>query len=474
MKAALIPDYLKMRLTELPDKPGIYLFKDDSGKPIYIGKAVSIRKRVLSHFRNFGESFSKAGLMLQEVRRIDYIETPNEAEALLLEAGFVKENMPKYNAMLKDDKSYPYLKITNEKFPRLVITRGRKPDGGRYFGPYTSGFLLKKGLKILRKLFPMRTCHPMPKKVCLMYHIGQCKGPCVGEIGEKEYGEMVKELTYFLEGRRDALVRSLAKRMKEHSERREYEQAKVLYEQMLALSDVSHSPQPKIGEDILQNLQKALSLPAKPERIECFDISNIHGSEAVGSMSVFVHAKPARKEYRHFRIKTVQGIDDYQMMKEVIRRRYSGSLSGKTPMPDLILIDGGKGHLSAAKSELDALGLEKQAIISIAKQHEHLFSPDRPAPYVFSQSSPFLQLLMHLRNEAHRFAITYHRRLHRKEAVLSRLDTIEGVGPKTRDKLLKKVGSVRKIASLSEDELSAKGRISKGLAARILQSLKAP
>ncbi|HXV18442.1 MAG TPA: excinuclease ABC subunit UvrC [Candidatus Omnitrophota bacterium] len=462
---------MKERIAALPTGPGVYLFLNREKIPVYIGKAVSIKKRVQSHFRYFGESFTKEGVMLAEVRAIQTIETPTEAEALLLEASLVKESQPRYNQELKDDKSYPFLKITSEEFPRLLVVRGRKGDGAKYFGPYTSAHLLKKAVTMLRRLFPMRTCQPIPKKVCLMYHIGQCKGPCVGEIGKSEYGEIVKELGYFLEGRRDAMVRSLTKRMKEHSARKEYEKAKLLYEEIRALSSI-RVPTPKPSVNVLEGLKDLFSLKAPPKRIEGFDISNISGKEAVGSMVVFIDARPARSEYRRFRIQTVKGIDDYEMMREVVRRRYARLLEEKAPLPDLVLIDGGKGHLGAAKGVLDELGLDRLPILSIAKQHEHLYSPAKPGPTVLPQSSPILQLFQHIRDEAHRFAITYHRRLHKKEAMISVLDGIPGVGPATRDRLIKKFGSAKQIARHSEEELSSRGGVRPGLAARILQELR--
>ena len=414
----LIPDYLKQRISELPDKPGVYFFKDRGSEPVYIGKALSIRKRVMGHFRYFGEGFSKEGVMLGRVARIDFIETANEAEALLLEASLVKEIQPRYNQELKDDKSYPFLKITAEEYPRLVIVRGRKSDGGKYFGPYTDVRLLRQAVKMLRRQFPMRTCKKLPKKVCLMYHIGLCKGPCEGYQEKNSYMATVKELGNFLEGRRDAMVRSLSKRMKEYSAEKEYEKAKTLYEEIRALSAVPAVRAKREAGDVLAELKQALSLPEIPRRLECFDISNIQGREAVGSMVVFVDGKPSRGDYRRFRIKTVRGIDDYEMMREVVRRRYSRAVAEKQTMPDLIVIDGGKGHLAAAKKELDALNLQELPIVSLAKQHEHIFSPGRERPHVLPQSSQALQTIRHLRDEAHRFAITYHRKLHRKEAFL--------------------------------------------------------
>ncbi|MBI3252302.1 MAG: excinuclease ABC subunit UvrC [Candidatus Omnitrophica bacterium] len=407
---------IKPNFDGLPNGPGVYFFKDRHKKTIYIGKALSIRKRVRGHYRFFGEPFSKEGKLLRETSAIDFIETPNEAEALLLEASLVKEFLPKYNQELKDDKSYPFLKITAEEFPRLLITRARKPDGGKIFGPYTNVRLLRQAVRMLRREFPMRTCKQLPKKVCLMYHIGQCHAPCVGYIGKPAYDRIVKDLENFLLGRRDAVVKSLLRRMKQHAEKREYEKAKTLYEEIRALESV---PNPVLRDwpGVLRQLKEALGLSVIPERIECFDISNIFGEEAVGSMVVFVSGEPARSGYRRFRIRTVTGIDDYRMMREVVRRRYARLLNEKKTLPDLVVIDGGKGHLSAAKNVLDELGLKNLPVISIAKQHEHLFKPGREAPFIFPQSSPILQLVQRLRDEAHRFAIRYHRHLRKKEGL---------------------------------------------------------
>lgn len=413
-----ISETLKQRIQSLPGTSGVYLFLNREGAVVYIGKALSIKKRVGGHFRFFGESFSKEGKMLGEISRINFIETPSEAEALLLEASLVKEKLPKYNQELKDDKSYPFLKITGEEYPRLLITRKRKVDGSRYFGPYTDARLLREAVKMLRREFPLRTCKKLPKKVCLMFHLGLCGGPCEEKQTKADYLSTVKELEAFLEGRRSALVKALSRRMKEHSKKHEFEAAKILYDQIRALAMVpSGSAQKKAPADILSMTREVFCLSKSPLRIEGFDISNIAGKQSVGSMVVFIDARPARSEYRRFRIKTVQGIDDYRMMKEVITRRYAGSLSFKTPLPDLVLIDGGKGHLAAAKEALDALGLTTLPVVSIAKQHEHLFLPGRQTPIILPQSSPVLHLLQHLRDEAHRFAIRYHRGLRGKAAL---------------------------------------------------------
>ena len=306
-----------------------------------------------------------------------------------------------------------------------------------------------------------------------MYHIGQCRGPCVGAINRTSYLELVKELELFLEGRRDVLVKNLLRCMKEFSAKREYEKAKSVLQEIKALSAVPQLARPKdVSGHTLELLKESLHLPRLPLRIECFDISNISGKEAVGSMVVFENAEPSRNNYRRFRIKTVQGIDDYQMMREVVRRRYTRILSEKEVLPDLVVIDGGKGHLAAAKIELDALNLEDLPIISIAKQHEHLFSPNREKPHIFSLSSPLLQLIQHLRDEAHRFAITYHRRLHKKEAMVSVLDGIRGIGPKTKLKLLKKFGTISKIKALSEGQLIEIGGLGSKNAQNIIEALK--
>ncbi len=466
MRKYFIPDHLKRRIAELPEAPGVYFFKDKSGKAIYIGKAVSIRKRVSSHFRSHGEGVSKQSKMLSEIRRIDYLGTVSEAEALLLEAGLVRENMPKYNQLLKDDKSYPFLKISAEEFPRLLIVRARKADGSKYFGPYTNVHLLRQAVGFLKRLFPLRTCHPMPDKVCLMYHIGQCKGPCIQEINKEEYAKIVKELELFLGGRRDALVRNLMRQMKEYSAKREFENAQSTYDTVRALS-VAVGPSRAfaggIGQ-VLNDLAQILSLSKPPIHIEGFDISNLFGQEAVGSMVYFSNGSPARSQYRRFRVKTVSGINDYNMMREVVSRRYTRVLAEGLPLPDLVVIDGGKGHLAAAKEELDALNLSHVPIIGIAKQHEHLFLPGRPAPIILSLSSPVLDLVRNLRDEAHRFAVAYHRRLHRKEELVSQLDNIPGLGPKAKTRLLRTFGSVKKIRTLSETSLVEKGGLNPKLA----------
>jgi len=438
-----------------PQTPGVYLIKNKSGKPVYIGKARSLRSRLTTHFGPAYHPDYKERMIRKEAAKIGIIQTATEAEALLLEASLIKEHRPKYNKELKDDKSYPFLKITDEKFPRLLVVRGRKSDGSIYFGPYTNAGLLREAVSLLRRLFPMRTCTPMPDKVCLMFHIGQCRGPCVGHMSEKEYAQMVKELVYFLEGKRDALVRTLSRRMKEASRDRHYELARTYRDQMRALAAVAVKQAPSQDEGtVLLQMQRVLKLSRYPARIEAFDISNISGKNPVGSMVVFDNGKPKRSEYRKFKIKTVAGVNDYDMMREVVRRRYERLLNEKKPLPDLVLIDGGRGHLSSAKEELDRVNLSDLDLVSIAKQHEYLYKMARPNPYVLPQDSPVLQLLRHVRDEAHRFAISFYRKLHRKEMVWSELDAVGGVGPTRKKKLILAFKTISAVKAASRQDLA--------------------
>lgn len=473
--ATSIPEFLKAQIGALPTEPGVYFFKDAQGRSLYVGKALSIRNRVLGHFRFFGETFSKEGILLAQVRKIEHIRTPTEAEALLLESSLIKELQPKYNQALRDDKSYPYLKITAEEYPRLLVVHGRRADGAKYFGPYTSVRLLREAVKILRNEFLFRLCKKMPKKLCLAYHIGQCRGPCAGCQTRESYLQSVKEAQRYLTGSRDTLVRTLSRRMKQHAARREYEQAKILYDEIRALGSLGEyrAAPTDASPGLLQEFQTTFSLPTIPRHMECFDISNLFGREAVGSMAVFREGKPSKGEYRHFRIKTVGVIDDYRMIREVVRRRYERVLKERLALPDVVLIDGGKGHLNAAREELDALNLKQLPVLSIAKQKEFIFSDKRLSPYVLPARSQILQLIQRLRDEAHRFAIGYHRRLHRKKVLASILERVPGVGPVTRQRLLTQIGSLKRIAEADPDELVRAGKISQKKAREILEYLRA-
>ncbi len=465
---------IRKKIREFPSTPGVYVIKNAAGKTIYIGKARSLRARLSSHFRLGGSTEPMKGhLLRRDARDIELLHTASEAEALLLEASLVKQENPPYNVDLKDDKSYPFLKVTmEEEFPRLLVVRGRKSDGALYFGPFTEVRLLKEAVSFLRRLFPLRTCKTLPDRVCLMYHIGQCAGPCAGEVDKESYRETVKELVLFLEGKKSTLVKQLEKRMKEAAANRRYEDARLFRDQIQALSTVSilRSPMSRLGT--LDEMMTSLGLKRYPRRIEGFDISNFSGKKTVASMVVFEDGAPKKSDYRHFKIKTVEGIDDYASMREVVRRRYARLLAEKGELPDLIVIDGGKGHLAAAKLVLDELNLSDRDLISIAKQHEYVFKPDRPTPYIFPQDSALLQILRYLRDEAHRFAIGHYRKLHRKEMQWSALDEIRGIGGKRKTQILRSFKSVTELQGKTAEELMAVSGVDRKTAKNIEEYFK--
>ena len=451
---------LRERVSRLPDQPGVYLFHDAQGRLLYVGKAASLRKRVASYFRPEPALSPRIARLVRSIASLDVRLTASETEALLLEAQLIKEQKPHYNVAFRDDKSYPLLKVTNEPFPRLLVVRRRSADGASYFGPYTEAGLMHEAVQFLRRVFPMRTCRTFPKSPCLEYHLGQCLAPCVGYISAARYQRIVEDLLAVLTGARDPLLKDLARRMEQASRDKRFEEAARLRNQIQALTSVIVAKEKSLLASPLEQLQAVLKLPRAPRRIEAFDISNLFGEFAVGSMVVFSEGKPLKAHYRRFKIKTVgisaeggsaRGGDDYQMMREVIRRRYGGTLAGQLPpfdsvprlrsaqsraseresrdaqggvpskveglpLPDLILVDGGKGQLGAAGEELAALSLRVPAI-GLAKRFEQIFLPGQEAPVVLLATSPVLHLIQHVRDEAHRFAITYHRLLRGKAMV---------------------------------------------------------
>ena len=403
---------LKETVKNLPDSPGVYMMKNASGEILYVGKADSLRKRVSSYFRASGRHGGRIESLISQIADIAHLPTATSAEALLYENGLIKQLSPKYNVALRDDKSYPMLKITTKEiFPRLMIAREKKEDGSVYYGPYTNAKLLKEALKILQKLFPLRTCSKMPKIKCLELDIGQCLGPCEGRISEERYGAIVKELRLFLEGRHSELLKLLTEKMKQLSKDERFEEAAECRNRLEALSSVNtdrvkYGPAGELGE-----LKRILGIKHDLEVIEAFDVSNIMGDEAVGSMIYFRKGKPDKNEYRKFKIRTVPGMDDYSMMREIVRRRYKRSVEEKKKLPDLIVIDGGRGHLNVALDELKKLGLEALPIIGIAKEFERIYLKDRKDPILLPKESKALHLLERVRDEAHRFAISYHKKL---------------------------------------------------------------
>lgn len=404
---------LQAKIKALPLTSGVYLMKNADGKIIYIGKAVSLRKRVQSYFRKT-QTMSKTDQLVAEIRDIATLDTHSEAQALILEANLVKEHLPKYNFDLRDDKSYPLIEVTGETFPRVEIVRPvvRIPTS-KYFGPYVDSRLIREALGILRKIFHFRTCDPFPKKECLDFHIGLCQAPCIGKISAKEYLRNIRSVCLILEGKKDELYRTLKSEMETLSREKNFEQAAKIRDQLQAIGALySGSPDVNYYKEAEQ-LQRALGLPRMPERIEGFDISNIMGEQSVGSMVSFLMGKPDKSQYRRFRIKEVSGIDDFKMIAEIVRRRYRRLKQEGLAFPDLIVIDGGKGQLSAACHELEKLSVSIP-IISLAKREEEIFLPGKRKPVILSRQSLGLKLLQRLRDEAHRFALSYHRNLRAK------------------------------------------------------------
>ena len=401
-------------IAQAPDTSGAYLMKDRAGRVIYVGKAKSLKKRLLNYVGRRLDT--KTVILMSNVADIEYRLAPTESLALLLEAGLIHKYAPKYNVSLRDDKSFPLVKITNEGFPAVCITRKREPDGARYFGPYTSAWLLREALKIIRKRFPYRSCRQMPDKACLYYRIGLSPAPCVGKINKREYARTIKNISLILEGKTDALIKKLLREMKAKANKHEFEEAAKIRDQINALSAIAenYAGAPNQGE--LEDLRNLLQLKKLPERIEAFDISNLSGKEATGSMVSFYRGLPDKNNYRGFRIKTVRVIDDYGMLAEVVRRRYSRLVEEKLPLPDLMLIDGGKGHLLTAAREVSSLGLHIP-LVSIAKEEEHIYVKERANPLKLASDTPALNLIRRIRDEAHRFAVAYHHILRRKKII---------------------------------------------------------
>ena len=410
----MINNHLKNKIASVPDAAGVYLMKDKAGKIIYIGKAKSLRERLHTYLGR-GLS-SKTIALMSKVSDIKYQLCPNESFALLLEAELVHKYRPQYNVSLRDDKSFPLIKITDEEFPAICLTRKKQADGGRYFGPYTSAKLLKQALKIIRKNFPFRSCKQLPKEECIYYRIGLSPAPCAGKINKKEYGQSIKNIILILEGKTDWLMKKLSRAMNLKAKNQEFEEAAKIRDQINSLSAIGQQAAGSRAKDQLQDLKKLLNLDKLPQRIEAFDISNISGKEATGAMVSFYQGLADKNNYRRFRIKSVKGINDYDMLKEVIRRRYLRVAMENLPIPDLILIDGGRSHLLVTDSEIKKLGLNIP-LVSIAKDRENIYIKNKANPIKLNQDTAGLNLIRRLRDEAHRFAIAYHHLLRRKKII---------------------------------------------------------
>ncbi|OGX44553.1 MAG: hypothetical protein A3G37_01700 [Omnitrophica WOR_2 bacterium RIFCSPLOWO2_12_FULL_46_30] len=404
-------------MSSLPDSPGVYLMKDAQGRILYIGKAKSLRKRLFSYFGR-GLSNKTLGLM-SHLSDIDYRLSSCESMALLLEAGLIHKYKPKYNVSLRDDKSFPLVKITNEEFPRVHITRRKEAGGARYFGPYTNAALLRDALKIIRHYFPYRSCKRMPKKPCIYYRLRLSPAPCAAKISKSEYAKTIKQICLILEGKNDNLLKELARLMQSKAREREFEEAAGLRDKLIALSAFKPAytqplaaQAPQAG---IRQLKEVLGFKALPRRIEAFDVSNISGRQASASMVSFYNGLADKANYRRFRIKTVKESNDYQMLAEAVLRRYRRVKEENLPPPDLILVDGGKGQLRAVKKELEHLGFN-MPVISLAKKEELVHTLVSCTPLRLKSNSAALRLLQHIRNESHRFALAYHRILRKRHA----------------------------------------------------------
>ncbi len=466
---------IKKQLSKLPDIPGVYIFKSYNGSILYVGKANCLRKRVNSYFSRSISSVKRKNLG-KEIDIIDYIVTSNEAEALMVENKLIKQEKPKYNVMYRDDKSYPVVEITNEEFPRVHITRNKNKQS-LILGPFTSAKLLKEGLSYIRKTIPYRVCRRLPKKACLDYRLGLCPAPCEGKISPTEYSKLIDKVKLFLQGEKSKLIKELEKEMLFLSKEEKYEEAANIRDKMKALNRISKETDLTDIHAVLYNLKQRLKLSNLPNYVEAFDIANISGKKAVGSMVAFRKGKPFKKEYRRFKIKRKYGFsgelrDDYVMMKEVLHRRYTRVLEEKKDLPDLIIIDGGKGHLNVAIKELENLNIKSVDIVSIAKKFDDIFHKDKNKFYKHRFEGECLNFFKSIRDEAHRFANTYYRTMINKSIKHSELDNIPGVGPKRKKQLLKYFGSVEKIKKADKDDLLKINNITENIADKIKDFFK--
>jgi excinuclease ABC subunit C len=453
------------KISNLPLTSGVYFMKDEEGTILYIGKARSLRNRV-KNYLNPPVELPKIAVLMEKVCNIDYVETPTEVDALLLESQLIRKYNPRYNQELKDDKSFPLLKITGDKYPRIHITRNKTDKKALYYGPYTDAKLLREAITLINTLFPIRKCRQLPKTACLYYHIGQCLAPCIKPEIKTDYDKVVQEVRGFLGGGKKSFMEYLGDRMREAAEELRFEDAQFFKEQIEALSRLKKKRYlPRQGEagvalSATLELKKLLAMDKLPEKIVCFDVSNIQGDEAVASRVSFYRELPDKLEYRRYKIKTVEGINDYAMIQEALGRMLAGIKEGRESfMPDVIMIDGGKGHWNAAYEVVLREGFENTKLISIAKRFETIYGmkdPAVPGPsdLLVPQKSPALYLLQKVRDEAHRFAISYHRLLKEKNLRRSELDVIPGIGETRKKILLEQFDSIDELKRAGLEQLA--------------------
>ena len=479
---------VREKIAYLPHDPGVYRYLDASGTVIYVGKAKDLKRRVSQYFRPPEQLDRKTRALVEHIADLHYTVVETEEDALLLENNLIKQLQPHYNILLKDDKTYPWICIRNEPFPRVMLTRRYIQDGSLYYGPYASVQHARRLLDLTGNLYKLRICaHPLtPEQIaagkvrcCLNYHLEKCAGPCEGLFSEAEYGAQIEEIKKLLSGRTRELLASCREKMFAAAAQLRFEEAQE-WKERLALLDAHHEREKAVGhgildmetykllkektlprrieksEKVLAQLQKDLGMKVLPRHIECFDNSNIQGTNPVAACVVFKDALPSKRDYRHFKIKTVVGANDFASMKEVVNRRYSRLMAEGEELPQLIVIDGGKGQLSFALEALWELGIADQVfVVGLAERLEEVIVPGDPLPLFLDRNSSSLRVLMHIRDEAHRFGITFHRDLRSKEQTSSALRAIPGVGPKTEEKLLKHFRSVKRMKEASLEELTA-------------------
>ncbi|MCF7907943.1 MAG: GIY-YIG nuclease family protein [Candidatus Omnitrophica bacterium] len=397
---------IRKKIEKLTLGPGVYIMKSANGEVFYIGKASSIKKRIMSHF---SRSESKNSNFLGEVCDIECIECTTPEQALILEAALIKERKPKYNIALRDNKSYPYVAVSKDDFPRIFITRPKTKSPAILFGPYPAAKTLKSALESIRKVFPFRSCSRLPKTACLFFHLKLCSAPCEGKIVSREYKEIISNATKILNGERRQLTQNLKVKMKRLADKQKFEQAAKIRNIIIAI-DSLYEGRPKAHETI--SLKETLGLAKLPLYLEAIDISSLGASEATGSVVVFKDGLPDKGSYRRFLIREVKGKDDYAMIAEVVKRRYSRLIREKKSLPDLVVIDGGRGHVGIAQKVFSSLGISI-AVIGIAKKNEEVWFADRRVSLSIAKDQPCLHLLQRIRDEAHRFAHSY--QLHRRK-----------------------------------------------------------
>ena len=469
-----VPEAIREKLQKLPDKPGVYLMRDARGRVIYVGKARSLRKRVQTYFRQATMKSADPKLrgLLKSAADLDVLELRTEEEATLTEGRMIKEYRPRYNVAFRDDKRFLLLKIDrDEPFPRYSLCRIRKEDGGTYFGPYASAASAREAQAFVEKHYGLRPCRPrIPGEVdykhCINDIVRFCSAPCIKKISSEDYHERVDEACAFLRGERRNVLKELEKEMEAVAAEQDFERAAAIRDTLLLLRKAlkqrvsgtkSLSVRAREALEGVREIGEALGLAATPRVIECYDISNISGTHAVGSMVCAVDGVPAKNRYRLFRIKTVAGIDDPGMMAEVIRRRFARAVEENSGLPDLVIVDGGITQLRAARDELNSLGLAKLPLTGLAKRFEELHYEDkgkRP-PFRFAPDAHALKVLKRIRDEAHRFALTYHRTLRSKRIQESVLDEIPGIGKKRKQVILRHFGSIARLRKATVDDLVA-------------------